>query len=45
MKVMKMYFTKEHHSLLLELENGVLTDKNIELLGELFYHNELQCYF
>ena len=41
---LKMYFTEEHHSLLLELENGVLTDKNIELLGELFYHNELKQY-
>ena len=41
---LKMYFTEEHHSLQLELENGVLTDKNIELLGELFYHNELKQY-
>ena len=41
---LKMYFTEEHQSLQLELENGVLTDKNIELLGELFYHNELKQY-
>ena len=41
---LKMYFTDEHHSLQLELENGVLTDKNIEILGELFYHNELKQY-
>ena len=41
---MNNYLTEEYESLKTELINGILTDKNIELLGELFYHNELKHY-
>ena len=36
------YFTDEQESLKNELNNGILNHKNIELLGELFYKNELK---
>ena len=39
---MMNYFTDEHESLKNELNNGILNHKNIELLGELFYKNELK---
>ena len=39
---MMNYFTDQHELLKIELNNGILNSKNIELLGELFYRNELK---
>ena len=38
------YFTEKHVRLKRELEKGTLTMRNIELLGELYYYNELKDY-
>ena len=43
MKMMNL-FTDEYQSLKEELMNCKLTEKNIELLGDLFYKNELKFY-
>ena len=43
MKMMNL-FTDEYQSLKDELMNCKLTEKNIELLGDLFYKNELKFY-
>ena len=38
------YFTEKHVRLKRELEKGTLTMRNIELVGELYYYNELKDY-